>query len=353
MYMREVGPATQGVDGRSRELDALQKHLCSPDPGRFQEALDLMERLGHEGLGLQSTPVSRALAHRTNTEYDKTHSLFDCSDVTSVDTCGQFRDTDRDSDLDETASLMECGEAMHANLDSSGPGPGGSPSQFNLYEFLDGIQTRHVTISSKFQETHAKLDVLRHQNRLDADLLAKLSANNELMHEKIHGLKTEVSDMFHDLHLLKTSRERGGPPGCRPNPTYTLAYTSLPDRCTTISDMAKTDSTTVDTHFCFIADSEENDRGKAAPIMHCHGVSKHPVASQSASPHSGTLSTQMDETTQIHSIQFDKAPVGPNMMPKYAKEMLALFVLLLAFWLALSWHWTHYTWDIKWMQKYD
>lgn len=76
--------------------------------------------------------------------------------------------------------------------------------KFSLLEMLDSIQFRHRQITMSFCETQAKLQELKVQNKHDLAFLTKLTVHNGLMFERVHEMKSDVSQ----LHLeFKTYRK--------------------------------------------------------------------------------------------------------------------------------------------------
>ncbi|GEQ70346.1 hypothetical protein JCM33374_g4022 [Metschnikowia sp. JCM 33374] len=256
MYMREMCPNTAALCANSNVSDLLADSLGRAGTTDLQEGLNLIEYMSHEGLSLDyvrtmapntmapntmasntkipntmipntmapHTMAPHTMKPHTNGHYDKDLSFTELSDVASVDTCGKTRDSaygrnsdsepESESDFEDIDSLMDCGGRMS-------PGPCGT-TNFNLYEILDSIQEHHSNISCGFQQAHSRLERLREQNHLDSVFLGKLNSSNERMREKTHELRSEVTDIFNSLEVIK--RESGLPQNCSSEPLFSQVY---------------------------------------------------------------------------------------------------------------------------------
>ncbi|KAM9893690.1 hypothetical protein OXX79_009183 [Metschnikowia pulcherrima] len=198
IYMKEVGPKKHHIYATTHVSDTVSDAIRCSEPEELERGLNLIAHMGTGGLQLEygdpQVPPDRTNPH------PKVPS--EVCDVTSVDTLGRFHDADDDSDFD-AASLMDCGDASFANIDS--PISGAKGSHFSLYKLLDAISSRHVDISSQLQATLVRLERLREQNRHDAVFLRKLGARNELMRERVHELKADVSGVFQEIEILKNT----------------------------------------------------------------------------------------------------------------------------------------------------
>lgn len=113
-----------------------------------------------------------------------------------------------ESDIDDTASLMAC--------DSNGIER--SPSileypvddvedKFTLHKVLEELRERHVTISMGFHDIDTKLAQIKEQNEKDLEFLDKLMANNELIRDRMHDMRTELLELSSALLELKDASD--------------------------------------------------------------------------------------------------------------------------------------------------
>ncbi|QBM87590.1 hypothetical protein METSCH_B07970 [Metschnikowia aff. pulcherrima] len=198
IYMKEVGPKKHHIYATTHVLDTVGDALRCSEPEELERGLNLIAHMGSGGLQLEYGDL-QVPPDRTN-PHPKVP--LEVCDVTSVDTLGRFHDADDESDFD-AASLMDCGDALFANIDL--PISGAKGSHFSLYKLLDAILSRHVDISLQLQATLVRLERLREQNRHDAVFLRKLGARNELMRERVHELKADVLGVFHEIEILKNT----------------------------------------------------------------------------------------------------------------------------------------------------
>lgn len=198
IYMKEVGPKKHHIYATTHVLDTVGDAIRCSEPEELERGLNLIAHMGNGGLQLEygdlQVPPDRTNPHPK--------LPLEVCDVTSVDTLGRFHDADDDSDFD-AASLMDCGDALFANIDL--PISGAKGSHFSLYKLLDAILSRHVDISLQLQATLVRLERLREQNRHDAVFLRKLGARNELMRERVHELKADVLGVFQEIEILKNT----------------------------------------------------------------------------------------------------------------------------------------------------
>ena len=198
IYMKEVGPKKHHIYATTHVLDTVGDAIRCSEPEELERGLNLIAHMGNGGLQLEYGDL-QVPPDRTN-PHPKVQ--LEVCDVASVDTLGRFHDADDDSDFD-AASLMDCGDALFANIDL--PISGAKGSHFSLYKLLDAILSRHVDISLQLQATLVRLERLREQNRHDAVFLRKLGARNELMRERVHELKADVLGVFQEIEILKNT----------------------------------------------------------------------------------------------------------------------------------------------------
>lgn len=116
--------------------------------------------------------------------------------------------TKYESDYDETASLMAC----DSNLAERSPSMLEYPvddveDTFKLHKVLEDLRARHVTISMGFHDIDTKLAHIKEQNGKDLEFLDKLTANSELIRDRMHDMRTELNELTSALLVLKESTD--------------------------------------------------------------------------------------------------------------------------------------------------
>lgn len=113
-----------------------------------------------------------------------------------------------ESDVDDTASLM----AWDSNGIERSPSILEYPvddveDKFTLHKVLEELRERHVNISMGFHDIDTKLAQIKEQNGKDLEFLDKLMANNELIRDRMHDMRTELSELSSALLELKDTSD--------------------------------------------------------------------------------------------------------------------------------------------------
>lgn len=140
-----------------------------------------------------------SLMHRLGPSFEAEEKLrLDLESVNSIHT--RFYE----SDYDETASLMACDsnctERSPSIFDIS---PDSLDEKFKLHKVLEDLKTRHLSISLSFQHIDSKLAVIKKQNGEDLEFLDKLMANNELIRDRMHDMRSELNELVSTVQSLK------------------------------------------------------------------------------------------------------------------------------------------------------
>lgn len=116
--------------------------------------------------------------------------------------------TKYESDYDETASLMACESNMVERSPSMLEYPVDDVEDtFKLHKVLADLRARHVTISMGFHDIDTKLAHIKEQNGKDLEFLDKLTANNELIRDRMHDMRNELNELTSALLVLKDSTD--------------------------------------------------------------------------------------------------------------------------------------------------
>lgn len=132
----------------------------------------------------------------------------------SNDTYLSYRDNDdfdfkqdyEDEFDDEASTLMECGSwtVMSPTLgifDEQG-------EKFDLYNILEDLKVYHNAISLNFSQIDSKLVKLKTQNAQDLEFLDKLTASNDLIHDRMHDMRTELGELAALIEEFKGKQEQ-------------------------------------------------------------------------------------------------------------------------------------------------
>lgn len=104
-----------------------------------------------------------------------------------------------ESDTD-TSSLMD---ATHFDPASS-IWSGDDFDTFNLQRILEDLNNHHFSINLSFQTIGSKLEKLKSQNSRDLEFLNRLCANNDVIREKMHDMRNEISHLLSSVEKLKS-----------------------------------------------------------------------------------------------------------------------------------------------------
>lgn len=114
-----------------------------------------------------------------------------------------------ESDIDDTASLMACDSNWIERSPSILDCPVDDIDDFKLHKVLEDLRTRHVSIHLGFHDIDTKLAGIKEQNGKDLEFLDKLMANNELIRDRMHDMRTELNELTTALLVLKDVEDLG------------------------------------------------------------------------------------------------------------------------------------------------
>lgn len=113
-----------------------------------------------------------------------------------------------ESDIDDTSSLMVCDsvciERSPSIIDLP---PDDLEDKFKLHKVLEDLRTRHAGINLSFRTIDAKLANIKEQNGKDLDFLDKLTANSELIRDRMHDMRSEIDELTSAVEDLKKEAE--------------------------------------------------------------------------------------------------------------------------------------------------
>lgn len=109
-----------------------------------------------------------------------------------------------ESNFDETASLMECdSNYIHRSPSILDYHQDYLDDKFMLHTVLEELRNRHISIYLSFLKIDSKLVHIKKQNGQDLEFLEKLMANNELIRDRMHDMRSELNELANTVRILK------------------------------------------------------------------------------------------------------------------------------------------------------
>lgn len=108
---------------------------------------------------------------------------------------------------DETSSLMKCDSYMSKSPSMLELSPEDLDEKFKLHKVLEDLRSRHAGISLSFMDIDTKLADIKEQNGKDLEFLDKLTANSELIRDRMQDMRSEIDELTSAVDKLKREKE--------------------------------------------------------------------------------------------------------------------------------------------------
>lgn len=108
---------------------------------------------------------------------------------------------------DDASSLMNCDSYMSKSPSMLDFSPEDLDEKFKLHKVLEDLRSRHAGISLSFMDIDTKLADIKEQNGKDLEFLDKLTANSELIRDRMQDMRSEIDELTSAVDELKREKE--------------------------------------------------------------------------------------------------------------------------------------------------